>query len=72
MNFGSNTALDQAAERSEQERESKIAEASRALRQMGTLQCEDCPSDIPRERRLAMPSATRCIHCQTRHEKRRA
>ncbi|MGI8396354.1 TraR/DksA C4-type zinc finger protein [Agrobacterium deltaense] len=34
------------------------------------MQCEDCPNDIPRERRIAMPSATRCITCQTQHEKR--
>jgi len=70
MNFGSNAALDLAADRAEQEREATIAAASRSLRGPGTVQCEDCPNDIPRERRLAMPSATRCISCQTRLERR--
>lgn len=69
MNFGGNAALDQAELRAEQEREAGIAAASRSLRSPGTLQCEDCPNDIPRERRIALPSATRCIRCQTRHEK---
>ncbi|MBD8686588.1 MULTISPECIES: TraR/DksA C4-type zinc finger protein [unclassified Rhizobium] len=70
MNFGGNAALDLAAERAEQEREAKIAAASAALRGPGTTVCEDCPNDIPRERRLALPSATRCIICQTRLERR--
>lgn len=70
MNFGGNAALDLAAERAEQERETKIAAASAALRGRGAMVCEDCPNDIPLERRIAMPSATRCIACQTRHEKR--
>ena len=54
MNFGGNAALDLAAERAEQEREAKIAAASAALRGPGTNVCEDCPNDIPRERRLAL------------------
>jgi phage/conjugal plasmid C-4 type zinc finger TraR family protein len=71
MNFGGNAAFDLAAERTEQEREAGIAAASRALRTPGTLECEDCPNDIPRERRIALPSATRCIACQTKFEKAR-
>lgn len=70
MNFGGNAAFDLAAERTEQERETKIAAASAALRGPGTMECEDCGNDIARERRVALPSATRCIACQTRHEKR--
>ncbi|MCD4663146.1 TraR/DksA C4-type zinc finger protein [Agrobacterium sp.] len=70
MNIGGNAAFDLAAERAEQERETKIAAARLALKGPGTMVCEDCPNDIPRERRIAMPSATRCIACQTRHEKR--
>ncbi|MGK9040754.1 TraR/DksA C4-type zinc finger protein [Rhizobium sp. SA279] len=71
MNFGGNAAFEQADLRAEQEREAAIAAASRTLRSPGTIQCEDCPNDIPRERRLALPSATRCIHCQTMFEKSR-
>ncbi|PVE56314.1 TraR/DksA C4-type zinc finger protein [Rhizobium rhizogenes] len=70
MNFGGNAAFDQAEQRAEQEREAKIAEASRALLGPGSIQCEDCPNDIPQQRRQALPSATRCIDCQTRHERR--
>ncbi len=69
MKYGSNAAFDLAAEREERDRQAKIAQASRALRGPGTMQCEDCEIDICRERRIAMPSATRCIGCQTRHER---
>ena len=71
MNFGGNAALDLAAERAEQEREAGIAAASRSLRGAGTFECEDCGNDIARERRIALPSATRCIVCQTNFEKER-
>lgn len=71
MNFGGNAAFDLAAERTEQEREAGIAAASRALRTPGTPECEDCGNDIARERRVALPSATRCIVCQTKFEKAR-
>ncbi|MDR6102778.1 phage/conjugal plasmid C-4 type zinc finger TraR family protein [Agrobacterium larrymoorei] len=71
MNFGSNAALDLAADRAEQEREATISAASRSLRGQGTIQCEDCPNDIPLERRIALPSATRCIFCQTLFERSR-
>ncbi len=70
MNFGSNAALDFAAERAEQEREAKIAAVSRSLRGPGTPECEDCGNDIARERRIAIPSATRCVFCQSMHERR--
>jgi phage/conjugal plasmid C-4 type zinc finger TraR family protein len=68
MNFGSNAAFELADIRAEQEREAKIAAASRAVRATGSAECEDCESEISKARRLAMPSATRCILCQTRHE----
>jgi phage/conjugal plasmid C-4 type zinc finger TraR family protein len=71
MNFGGNAAFEQADLRAEQEREAAIAAASRTLRSPGTMQCEDCGSDIARERRLALPSATRCIACQTMLERSR-
>ncbi|MNE12373.1 hypothetical protein D3C87_1472550 [compost metagenome] len=71
MNFGGNAAFDLAAERAEQEREAGISAASRSLRTPGTIECEDCSNDIPRERRIALPSATRCIVCQTKFEKAR-
>lgn len=30
--------------------------------------CEDCDREIPRERLIAWPEATRCVACQRRHE----
>lgn len=47
MNFGGNAAFEQADMRAEQEREAGIAAASLSLRSVGTIQCEDCPNDIP-------------------------
>lgn len=55
--------------RAEEEREAQIAAASRALKERGSLYCEDCPAEIPADRRAAYPSARRCIHCQERHER---
>lgn len=33
--------------------------------------CETCGTEIPTERLLAVPTATRCVPCQQRHEGRR-
>lgn len=71
MNFGGNAALELAERRTEEEREAAIAIASRSLCKPGTMACEDCGNDIAPERRIALPSATRCIHCQTLFEKGR-
>ena len=35
----------------------------------GTADCIDCGEPIPPKRRAAMPSAERCITCQSRHER---
>jgi len=68
VNFG-NAQFDLAELRTEQEREAQVAAAGKALRTVGAMACEDCAELITRERRLAMPSATRCISCQTRFER---
>jgi phage/conjugal plasmid C-4 type zinc finger TraR family protein len=34
----------------------------------GEYFCEDCGEEIPRARREAAPSCTRCLECQTDHE----
>ncbi|WP_320194727.1 TraR/DksA C4-type zinc finger protein [Agrobacterium rosae] len=67
MNFGGNAAFDLAAERTEQEREAKIAAASAAVAVQGTIICQDCQSRIPDQRRAAAPFARRCIECQESH-----
>lgn len=69
MNFG-NSVFDAAEVLAELEREAGIAAASRSLKTMGSLECEDCPQLISRERRLAMPSAIRCVDCQRQFERR--
>mgnify|MGYP001627471956 CR=1 FL=1 len=45
-------------------------EAHRPRPQPGRLLCEDCDEPIPVLRRQALPSATRCIHCQSALENR--
>lgn len=49
-----------------------IAQAQAALAGEGLDECEDCGLDIPDARRAALPSATRCVRCQTLHERRGA
>ncbi len=65
----SNAAFDLAALRSEQEREAAIAVASLALSTTGAPVCVGCESEIRTERRQALPSAIRCVNCQTLFEK---
>jgi len=40
-----------------------------ALDKPGSRECIDCGDQIPRERRRALPSATRCIGCQDEAER---
>ena len=50
--------------------EFRALEAARERLQTGAYGvCEDCCGDIGFERLKAAPAATRCIGCQTRHEK---
>jgi RNA polymerase-binding transcription factor DksA len=69
MNFGSNAALDLAAERAEQEREAGCRAASAALKRAGTEECTDCGATISLARRRVYPSARRCLECQVEAEK---
>lgn len=34
------------------------------------MRCLDCHAVIPAKRLLALPSATRCVRCQSRHDER--
>lgn len=67
MNTG-NAAFDLAEKRAEEEREAGIAAASLALKETGSIYCEDCPAEIEPARRAALPSAKRCVDCQTLFE----
>lgn len=46
-----------------------IAAVRDRLRQAGRIDCVDCGAAIPPERRLALPSACRCVDCQERAER---
>jgi phage/conjugal plasmid C-4 type zinc finger TraR family protein len=53
----------------EQERVSGIARIQRALMEIGETECVDCGDPISARRRNAMPSAKRCIDCQSNTER---
>lgn len=36
------------------------------------IECIDCGEDIPEERKLKIPSAERCVFCQSLYEKRKS
>ncbi|TCU35435.1 TraR/DksA C4-type zinc finger protein [Rhizobium azibense] len=65
-----NALFDLAEIRAEEEREAQIKRATAALKQAGSIECEDCGGEIAETRRRAMPSATRCFDCQQRFERR--
>jgi len=64
-----NAALELADLRAEQERERGIKAAQQALLQEGRDDCAGCGAEIEAQRREALPSARRCIECQTAFEK---
>lgn len=57
-------AIDQVA------RERAIEASRRTVRGAGTAACEDCGAAIGAARRRAMPSARRCVRCQSQIEGR--
>lgn len=63
-----NFAVELAEFRVAQERAAQIATVQREVRAIGTAQCGDCAKEISEARRKAVPFATRCVACQTKHE----
>lgn len=55
--------------RIDQERDAGIARARQSLTAQGSAECVDCGEDIDQERRVALPSARRCVECQTKFER---
>jgi len=53
-------------------REAAVAKAHRLTSGSGQADCEDCGEPIAAARRVALPCAIRCFHCQTAHEAARA
>ncbi|TXH36310.1 MAG: TraR/DksA family transcriptional regulator [Rhodospirillaceae bacterium] len=62
--------IDEAQELQRRETESIIRDATAPLKKTGCKDCDDCGSEIEVERRMAMPSARRCIECQRRREQK--
>ena len=60
--------LEQASKLEQSQREALIQTAHNALAQPGQLDCEFCGKPIPEPRRLALPSAIRCVRCQQNFE----
>ncbi len=61
-------AIEHAQEMVALERDMAVKAVSRALAQPGAADCSDCGEEISEERRAAMPSARRCITCESRRE----
>lgn len=57
--------IERAFIRVQAENEAAIMTARSALAHAGSRICLDCGCDIEAERRAALPSAKRCIECQT-------
>ncbi|MBN8243293.1 TraR/DksA C4-type zinc finger protein [Nitratireductor aquimarinus] len=66
-----NSAFELAELRTAQERDAGIKRARAAVNARGRSFCIDCDEPISAARREAMPSAERCLACQTRNERRR-
>ena len=62
---------DQAEVLADKERQAGIRRLQAALERDGSCDCQDCDNEIEPARREAMPSAIRCIACQTRFERGR-
>lgn len=61
----------EAAQRAEEDmRDRAIGRIRNAMCQKGDEFCVDCGNPIGAKRRAAMPSAIRCISCQTSLEKK--
>jgi phage/conjugal plasmid C-4 type zinc finger TraR family protein len=62
--------VDEAAAVIERARIAGIARAASALAGSGAASCIGCGDEIEPSRRAALPSARRCITCQSRVERR--
>lgn len=60
--------IEQAQAFDAEQRDRMVHRVRSALRGEGSEECEDCGRHIGARRRAAMPSARRCIACQTKFE----
>lgn len=61
--------LEQAARQEQHQRDASVRTVQRALGRKGQPECAGCGEAIPLQRRSAVPSAIRCIQCQSAFEK---
>lgn len=67
--YGNDRYLEHAEAAEEAERERAISAIRGQMVLKGDEYCQDCGEPIDVARRMALPSATRCIACQTDYEK---
>jgi phage/conjugal plasmid C-4 type zinc finger TraR family protein len=68
MDFSSERAIEIAEAATSAMTARAIHAAKAGLAGEGCAECEDCGDDIPAARRAALPSARRCVGCQTAFE----
>ena len=56
----------------EQDRDRAVSRIRKDLEVEGEIDCRDCDDPIDVARRMALPSATRCLECQQAHERKQA
>lgn len=65
--------MDDADKATDLEESRTLSLISKINKEMNTVnlakECEDCGYEIGADRQRAMPSATRCIRCQTIHDR---
>ena len=61
--------LEQAARLEQTQRDASVRSVQRELAHKGQSDCAGCGEAIPLQRRTAVPSAIRCIQCQSAFER---
>lgn len=67
---GSERHVESALEAVDAARDREIARIRSRMVLKGDEYCQDCGDPIDVARRMALPSATRCLDCQAAHERR--
>lgn len=64
-------AIERAQEFEQRQRDAAVARIQTSLAGLGEEFCIGCGDRIEDERRMVLPSARRCVDCQTKVERRR-
>lgn len=68
---GSERHMEHALAAVDAERDRVVARIRSKMVLKGDEYCQDCGDPIDVARRMALPSATRCVECQDAHERQR-